>query len=292
MRKQVIINGEKTHYEIYDDGRVVNTKNNNTLKGSIQHGYKSYYLTGNGWKKAVSAHRLVAEAFLDNPENLPVVHHKNGDKLDNRVENLEWVSYSKNSTEIIRTVPRTNKRPKYAYYEGEIASDEAWAQFRDTNYYLSNYGRLWNRENNRILKPHEDAGGYLYYTITIKKKTQKMLAHRGVYESFHKVVLRREEQIDHIDGDRRNNKFENLRIASSKENNIYKAERKKESNGYIIKQFTLDGELVATYQSIADAARAVGVVHGSISGCVNGKCPTIKGFKWEKVILEEGSTTN
>lgn len=286
MKKKVIIESEETHYSIFDDGRLVNDSNNHFLRGSIRNGYHYYQLTGKGWKKNFPAHRLVAEAFLDNKENLPIVHHKNGDKLDNKVDNLEWTTYSKNAIEVIRLVPRTNKRPKYEYYNGNIVEDEEWAQYRDTNYYVSNYGRLWNRENNRILKQHEGRGGYLYFTITIDKKTIKLIAHRAVFESFNHIVLTAQEQIDHINADRRDNRLCNLQLVSLQENNHLRSERLKENNDYYIYQKALDNEVVAIYLSIADAARAVGVTDGSISNCVQGKCPTIKGYKWEKVKKE------
>jgi hypothetical protein len=68
------------------------------LKGSIgEHGYKYYRLSKNGKKKMFYAHRLVAEHFLPNPNNLPVVNHIDGNKLNNSVTNLEWVSYSENT---------------------------------------------------------------------------------------------------------------------------------------------------------------------------------------------------
>ena len=49
------------------------------------------------YRKTCYIHRLVAEAFLPNPENKPAVDHINGNKQDSRIENLRWVSYKENS---------------------------------------------------------------------------------------------------------------------------------------------------------------------------------------------------
>lgn len=59
--------------------------------------YTFVRLCKNGVGEMKLVHRLVAEAFLENPNNYPVVNHKNWDKRDNRVENLEWCTYSYNN---------------------------------------------------------------------------------------------------------------------------------------------------------------------------------------------------
>lgn len=76
------------------------------LKGSLTNaGYQRIFEGSRGR----SVHRMVAEAFIPNPENKPCVNHKNGDKTDNRVSNLEWATYSENHLHAFDSDIRTTK---------------------------------------------------------------------------------------------------------------------------------------------------------------------------------------
>ena len=91
---------EDSNYLIYNDGRLFSKKVNRFLKGKIDNvGYRVYSLaimneqTGKNGKMLYS-HRLVAEYFLPNPNNLPIVHHKDENKLNNNPNNLELMKRS------------------------------------------------------------------------------------------------------------------------------------------------------------------------------------------------------
>lgn len=66
-------------------------------KNAIQGYLCTRLIDDNGCSKSEMVHRLVAQAFIENPQCLPTINHINGDKHDNRVENLEWCSYSENN---------------------------------------------------------------------------------------------------------------------------------------------------------------------------------------------------
>lgn len=86
------------HLLVSDKGRVWTTTYNRELKShTTNRGYLRINLSKDKTVKRVHIHRLVAEAFIPNPNNLPTVDHIDGNKLNNNVENLQWLSYSDNT---------------------------------------------------------------------------------------------------------------------------------------------------------------------------------------------------
>ena len=93
-RKMVLSDG-KRNWEYIKKGRILKPV-------TRQHGYLGVMLYGKGGQKTrgfktFSVHRLVAEAFIPNPNGLPEVNHIDEDKTNNRVENLQWVSHIDNT---------------------------------------------------------------------------------------------------------------------------------------------------------------------------------------------------
>jgi hypothetical protein len=98
-------------YIIYSDGRIWSVKRNKFLKPSLHHtGYNRVCINN----KDHRIHRLVAEAFIPNPNNFSDINHINEIKSDNRIENLEWCTHRHNSTHSLG-----NKIPGVHFFKGK-----------------------------------------------------------------------------------------------------------------------------------------------------------------------------
>lgn len=95
--KPIIINGNTTKYEVSNAGLVRNKNTGNILVPQLNHkGYLRINLYYNHKANPHSVHRLVAQAFIPNPDNKPQINHITGVKTCNWIGNLEWVDNSEN----------------------------------------------------------------------------------------------------------------------------------------------------------------------------------------------------
>lgn len=87
-------------YAISNTGKVLNVRTNVFLKARLSKNGYEYVQLSNGRKnrKNFRIHRLVAMTFIDNPNNFPYVNHKDGNKRNNHVSNLEWCTPKQNDT--------------------------------------------------------------------------------------------------------------------------------------------------------------------------------------------------
>jgi hypothetical protein len=97
-------------YEASTLGKVRNKKTLKILTFHNNGGYLISHLYNNMKRYPVKLHRLIAETFLDNPENKEYVNHKNSVRIDNRLENLEWNTVQENNDHKVQKNPNNKKK--------------------------------------------------------------------------------------------------------------------------------------------------------------------------------------
>ena len=105
-------------YAITTEGEVWSYKSKKFLKPGVSHkGYLFVNLCKNGKVKCVRVHRLVATAYIPNPENHPQVNHKDENKTNNCLQNLEWCDgkYNHNYGTINERISNSKKIPILQY---------------------------------------------------------------------------------------------------------------------------------------------------------------------------------
>ena len=125
MKEIIPVIGYEKLYMVSDDGIVfrVTEKGLKAMKpAEDKDGYFRLTLCKNNKKSTVSIHRLVAEAFIPNPENHPSVNHKDENKQNNSVDNLEWcsVGYNNNYNGLAKRKGIKRQVPIMAVGKGKI----------------------------------------------------------------------------------------------------------------------------------------------------------------------------
>lgn len=254
MHKDVYIDGKQTQYILTDKGLLFSENTGKVSRGSRKHGYIYYQLTFEGKLYNLAQHRLLAEYFIPNPENKPVVHHIDGNPLNNNLNNLQWVSVHENAKMHINPIEQKQNI--------ELASDEIeseqWIEYDDT-YMVSNLGRLKNVKTNRITFGSINKNtGYIRWNLHGHEEQ----AHRLVYRLFHPGE--EIKYINHIDGCKNNNRVTNLENTSQQMNCFKAIYETGKGICYPTGQFDDENHLIKTYPSLAEAARRMGAANTSV----------------------------
>lgn len=169
------VKGFEDKYEISNLGKVKNKITNHIFKNTNQYGnYFSMVLYDGEKRKSVKIHRLVAQAFIPNPNNFKYVNHKDMNKQNNCVNNLEWCTQSYNTRHAIsngaNTMSGFNKynknkaHKKYGYIYQFDKNDNFIAKYyspleasKITGVCSRNILQVINHEEGR-----KQAGGYIW----------------------------------------------------------------------------------------------------------------------------------
>lgn len=101
------VKGFEGKYRISSIGRVRSVKRDIILRPGNSRGYHNVTLSNGIAKKSTGVHRLVAQAFIPNPDNKPSVNHIDGNKINNSVGNLEWCTQAENLSHAFQVLGRT-----------------------------------------------------------------------------------------------------------------------------------------------------------------------------------------
>lgn len=233
-----------TNYSVTDTGIVTKLSNNMVLKQqTTKNGYRQVTLVNDLGRKVCYVHRLVAEAFLPNPDNLSDVNHKDYNKENNCVSNLEWCNHSDN---LKHSYNHSNRDKNREHMRQLAAANHEKMKKTVSQYSLS--GELIATYDS--LREAADATGVAMQNISAVTRGE-----RGSAGGFKWV----RDDIGAIDFNQKRSRFS------------------------AVQQFDLNNNLIASFNSITEAARETGVSAKGISEVCRGRNKTAGNFKWKTI---------
>ena len=167
---------------------------------------------------------------------------------------------------------------------------EEWLEIEGyPDYKVSNYGRVWGRRYNRILKPQIDRYGYLYVNLYKEGKAKSLKVHRLVASHFICFIPQADKglsdyHVNHKDEDKTNNRVTNLEFITCKANINYGTANRRRvvtNNGRTTTpKKVICVETGEVFSSIREAARYIGRANTNIIHCCTGKRELCGGYHW------------
>ena len=149
--------------------------------------------------------------------------------------------------------------------------------------YKQNHSKL-QLVNEKILSKHiNKTNGYEYVVLTKNGIEKNIRVHRLIANTFIPNI-KKLPQINHKDGNKKNNRVDNLEWCTNKENVIHahKTGLAENKNKIKVNQYDLQGNLINTYRSIVEASKNTGISIGNISLCINNKRKTANKYIWKR----------
>lgn len=248
------LDGDFSEFEINEDGilRNVNTKHE-FKKRQYSDGYMYYAINTKSQRKRIKVCELVAQAFIPNPNNKDSVLHKDGNKQNDNVSNLEWISVPDNTDE--------------------------WEVIRDfPDYEINKNGDVRNIHTKRLIGLNPNQNGYLVVNLYKNKKPYRRMVHILVATQY---IPNPENKpiVNHIDENRTHNSVDNLEWVTAKENAVHgtRGEKISSRRAKPLNEYDIYGKYIRTWVSVAAFARHYEIRPSPIFMCLRGMGDTAAG---------------
>ena len=234
-------------YEVSSLGRVRNKKRGNILKQNTSlYGYHTVCLSESGRRNGITrtVHRLIANAFIPNPENKREVNHIDGNKKNNNVNNLEWVTTKEN----IKHAIKNNLLTPWEY-KHTIVKKEQLVEIHGLR---------------RLGLTYEEIG-------KIMGVCPSAISYRIRHNSYEYIFDKDDFEKDVV-------------AFCELNKDKYKKHPRKPTYGGVRKRVIkkdINGNIVARYASVTEASKANNIAQGAVSNNLNGRTKICGGFKYE-----------
>lgn len=210
------------YYIVSNKGNVRRVGIDQNLKPAFRMGYLAVGLSKDGKCKTSPIHRLVAKNFISYEKHL-VVNHKDGNKFNNSLDNLEWCTHSENSKHSKHSIG-IKKRIKTRQSNEKTEFTDGKESVYDKNYIITIDGCVYSKKSNKFLIPGTDASGIK--TVCINNKN--FYIHRLVAECY----LENKNNcpiVNHKNLDKGDNRLSNLEWCTYSDNMKHYASNKKQT---------------------------------------------------------------